>query len=359
MITLLIPTINRSDFLIRQLNYYRDVGFQGCICIGDSSDTVHTERTKRALKAFQGSLNVIYREYPHLNDAACLQQLLDFVVTPYAAFVADDDFLVPTALEQCALFLDKHCDYSAAHGMALAISLKSSGAYGQVAWARPYELPVIEAESAAQRILAHLNNYAVTLFSVHRIGSWREMYRDISLLADKTFASELLPCCLSVIKGKVKELDCLYLVRQDHAQRYLLPGKRDWIRNPNWPSLYQVFCSLLAKELAKQDRVSADKAQEIVEQAFGSYMTKLLGEQWQNHCGQGSAGTHNRLRQVARLIPGALRVWRALHSLRNTGARVEIPLAVLLNPSSSYYAEIMPIYRALTAASVEFPEETS
>ena len=114
MMTLIVPTMNRSDFLVRQLGYYRDVGFQGCICIGDSSDTVHVERTKRALKAFQGKLNIVYREYPHLNDAECLKQLLDLVVTPYAAFVADDDFLVPAALEQCARFLDNHPDYSAA-----------------------------------------------------------------------------------------------------------------------------------------------------------------------------------------------------------------------------------------------------
>ena len=56
MISLLIPTMNRSDFLIRLLRYYRALGFQGCICIGDSSDAVHVERTKKAIQELQDKL---------------------------------------------------------------------------------------------------------------------------------------------------------------------------------------------------------------------------------------------------------------------------------------------------------------
>ncbi len=352
MVSLLIPTINRSDFLIRQLTYYRDVGFQGYICIGDSSNTEHLVPTKKAIESFQGSLNIIYREYPGLNDAEVLKLLLELVVTPYAAFVADDDFLIPSALEQCALFLDSHSDYNSAHGAAISFSLKSSGPYGQVAWAGLYDLPVIEAESAAQRILAHLNNYAVTLFCLHRIESWREMYKDISLLADKTFASELLPCCQSVIQGKAKELDCLYLVRQDHSQRYFLPDKKKWVRNPKWPSMYQVFVDLLAKELAKKDDISMFKAEATIKQAFDSYMVNLLGRQWQNYCGKGNGDIQNRIRLIARTVPGVLPAWRALHWIKSDRREDTRLLARLLNPSSLYYADFLPIYRTVTGVDV-------
>lgn len=355
MITLLIPTMNRTDFLIRQLGYYRDVGFKGCICIGDSSDNVHTERTRQAL-ATLSSLNITYREYPGVNDAECLKRLLDFVTTPYAAFVADDDFLIPSAMEQCTRFLDQHGDYGSAHGLALTISLKSDGAFGKVAGARRYGLPAIEGDSARQRILAHLGDYAVTLFGVHRIESWRRMYRDIGRLADKTFASELLPCCLSVILGKVKQLDCLYLVRQDHSQRYFLPGKSDWVRKPEWPGLYQTFVGLLAEALAKQDSIAKDEAKKVVERAFGSYLTGLLGANWRSQCGQPRADALYRLRQIARRIPGAAAVWRLLLSVKSPG-RFETTPAALLDPAFPYHAEIMPIYRAMTVAP-RSPKET-
>src|SRR3989338_1261161 len=82
-VTLLIPTMNRSEFLIRLLRYYRDLDFQGFICIGDSSDTFHVERTKKVLNELQGKLNITYREYPPFSHHKCMEQLLHFVPTPY------------------------------------------------------------------------------------------------------------------------------------------------------------------------------------------------------------------------------------------------------------------------------------
>jgi hypothetical protein len=169
------------------------------------------------------------------------------------------------------------------------------------------------------------------------------MYRDVSLLTDKAFASELLPCCLSVLQGKVKELDCLYLVRQSHGQRYFLPNKYDWINSPNWLPSYQVFCDCLARELARQDRISIDKAQDVVKQAFRLYLAH-----W--------SSTSNRLREAIQAFPGAQRVWHALQSL-NLRRRDGISLAALLRPSSSYHADFMPVYRAVTAVSASAENE--
>ena len=347
MVTLLVPTMNRSGFLIRLLRYYRDLGFQGCICIGDSSNTEHVERTKTVIAELQGKVNIVYRECPRLNIAETLKHLLDFVSTPYAALVADDDFLVPAALEQCALFLDRHPDYSAAHGVGAVLNLQSSGAYGEVTWAGHYRQPVIEGENASQRLLDHLSNYSVSLFSVHRVESWRLMYRDVSLLADKAFALELLPCCLSAIQGKVKELVCFYLVRQVHEQRYLLPDVFDWLTSPDWLPSYQVFRDCLIEELVRQDGISMDEAQEVVKQALWSYLAKCLNRQWRSRYGQASAGGRTRFRQVARAIPGARRVWHTLRSLRPK-KHDEFSLPALLRPSSPYHADFMPIYRAIT-----------
>jgi len=347
MITLLIPTINRSDFLIRQLNYYKDIGFQGHICIGDSSEERHIKNTKRAIERLQDSLTITYREYPYIKDPEVVRRLLEFVVTPYAAYVADDDFLIPNAMEQCTLFLEEHSDYNSAHGAALTINLKSSGAYGQVAKAKRYPQPVIEEESARGRILNLFSDYAVPLFSVHRTESWRKMYGDILTISDRTFAGELLPCSLSVIQGKVKDLDCLYLVRQDHNQRYQLPDQYQWISNPNWIHMYHLFIDILAKELANKDGISQDKAQETIEHAFDLYMANLLGNNWRIFCGKGSTGVLDRLHQIIGMIPGVRPVWRALHS-SNLEERSEIPLWELLEASSPLYSEFAAINQALT-----------
>lgn len=353
MITILIPTMNRSDFLIRLLHYYRDLDFQGCIIIGDSSDIAHAERIKKAIKAFKGKLNIIYQEYPtNLNEAMCLHKMQDSVSTPYAVYVADDDFLVPSALEQCASFLDTHPEYSSAHGIAATLRLQASGAYWEVAWVAPYQQPVLEEESASQRLTNLLSNYLVTIFSLHRTEYRREMYRDVPLLTDRRLAAELYPCCVSVIQGKVKGVDCLYLMRQAHDQRYQLPGKKkEWVRSANFISSYPIFLDSLAKELVKQDGISMDEALKVVERASSSYLDSFV-EPLLSRYGI------PRLMQIARYIPGAPQVWRALQSL-NRRELDESLLATFLQSSSPYHADFMPIYRAVTAVSAELIEETS
>ena len=46
-VAILIPTMNRSDFLIRQLNYYANVKSQHPIYIGDASNIEHKARTEK------------------------------------------------------------------------------------------------------------------------------------------------------------------------------------------------------------------------------------------------------------------------------------------------------------------------
>jgi glycosyltransferase domain-containing protein len=352
MITLLIPTINRPDFLIRQLHYYRDIGFRGNICIGDSSEPENIQKAKETIKELRDSLNINYQECPGLSDSQCLKQLIIFVETPYVAFVADDDILIPAAMEHCMRFLEAHPDYSAAHGTSITIDLKSSGAYGRVSRVRKYRQPVLEADSASQRITEHLGNYQVTLFSVHCTETWKKMYENISLIPDRTFAGEMLPCCSTVIQGKVKELDCLYLIRQDHPQRYLLPGPDKWISNPDWLSWYQTFCDILADELAAQDGITTGKAHEIIEQGFESYIVKIAGKKWRSRIGKAENRVSLKFRQVARKIPGAYLVWHLLH-MTNTEKNAEIPLAEFFRESSPYYQDFQAVNQILIGKSEE------
>jgi glycosyltransferase domain-containing protein len=346
-VTLLIPTKNRPDFLFRLLDYYRDLNFQGYICIGDSSEPAHIERTKGAVAEFQDVLNIVYRECPYLAMANCVQQLLECVSTRYAALVPDDDFLVPTGLEECAAFLDGHQDYSAAHGVAAIVNLQSSGAHGHVAAAGCYRQPIIEDETSPDRLVNHLSNYSVSVFSVHRVESWRVMFGGSPLLSDTSFAAELLPCCLSVILGKVKQLDPLYLVRQAQDQKTFLPDLYDWITSPTWPASYLVFRDYLAEALVRQDGIGIDKARGVVKQAFWSYLAQGMTNKWQGRYTKDELGLHSRLRKNVRSIPGVRTGWHRVRSFL-PGEANKMSLPSLLRPSCPYHADFMPIYRAVT-----------
>lgn len=346
-ITIVIPTMNRSEFLIRLLHYYSDLRFQGCICIGDSSDAYHVERTKRAIKALEGKLRVSYHEHPDISYSACFNRLGLAVSTPYTVFSGDDDFLVPGRLEECIAFLENHGDYSAAHGMAIMFRLDAAGPYGKLESICRYPQRGIEADTASQRLINYFTNPFVPLFSVHRTEAWRIMCRDVGLLTDRPLADEGLPSFLSVIQGKIKELDCFYLAFQDHGERTRHPDIFDRIMTPNWASSYQVCRELLAKELARKDGISVEEAREVVKQAWWFLLAKGLARKWEARYGRSTQKSRSRLREAVRRVPGSTRAWRVVRSLFRRKEDV-VSLAALLRRSSPYHADFMPIYRAVT-----------
>lgn len=348
-VSILVPTKNRSDFVIRLLQYYNDVDYRGHIFIGDSSETFHVERTKAAIKNLRGNFEIVYREYPELNNAESIHELLTLISTKYSVILPDDDFLVPSSVGKCIEFLEGNSDYIAAHGVGILFQLKKGNdIYGPIASSGYYLQRPIEKESASQRLIDHLTHYSVTLFSVHRTAQMRLMYKQVSALSDKTFALELLPCCLSVIFGKTKQLDCLSLVRQVHAQRYLLPDVYDWITNENWSLAFRYFESCLVTAISHQDKIGLDDIRQVVKQAFWSYLAQSMFRSWQ----QKYALSHvNILHNAAKNIPRLDSFWQ---KIRATLRVSEMSLASLLNPSSPYYADFLPVYRVVTTPPRKF-----
>lgn len=358
MLTLFIPTKNRSEFLIRLLHYYRALEFRGTICIGDASDAWHAERIINTIRSMGGKLRVEYQGYPGLIYRACFKKLVESVSTPYAAFIMDDDFLVPQSLEQCVRFLENHSDYNAAHGIGSMFGLDCRGPYGRLKWVGHYPLRAIEAETACQRLFDYLTNPFVTVFSVQRTETWRAMCRDVILQADWSFADELLPCCLSVIHGKVKQLICFYLAFQDHDQRVPRRDLFDTVVRPAWSSSYQIFRDCLAEELVRKDGISVEGARAAVKQAYWLRLARGLTEKWEQRYASRTGDSGSWLRKSARRIPGLTRVWRATRSWTRRNED-EISLPALLRPSSRYHTEFMPIYQAVTHPPTDLQESTA
>ena len=346
-VTLLIPTKDRSDFLIRLLNYYLALKFQGFLYIGDSSVGEHARKTQEVIKSLEGRLNILYREYPDLNDAMCRGELLKLVNTKYAAYVADDDFLVPASLRKCAEFLDANSNYSTAHGVAAVIDLETSGAYGRVASASHYRQPVIESETASQRLLDYLSNYSVNMFSLQRVEYWKEIYKYVSTTPDIPFAGELMPSCLSVIQGKVKELDCFYLARQAHDRRYLNPTVFQWIATTDWLPSYRRFIESLSQEIVKQDGISEGQAVDIVEKAFVAHLTRVILIRSGGGYVEKKVSLKAQIKIKVGIIPGSKLMWRKINSFL-PGKTNGLTLDSMRRDSSHYHDDFMPVHFAMT-----------
>lgn len=346
MLTIAVATKDRSDFLTRFLDYYASTNYSHWICIGDSSDSFHIEKTEKAIRRVENKLKVIYHKYPGFNHCACIKKLIELTSTPYLVLGTDDDFLVPEALEQCVQFLDGNSEYSAAHGAGALFTLKTDGPYGRLDKVGKYRQPILIEDTASNRLLSHLAEYSVTLFSVHHTDTWKAMYKDVLSVGDRAFSGELLPCCLSVIYGKVKQLDSFYLARQSHNRRYSLPDIYDWISAPDWNSSYQVFCNCLAEGLVRVDRIDLKEAKEIVKQAFWAYLGQVITGQFQDRYEKDVFGRKS-IKTTLKRIPGMKEIILPMRSWMES-FNPDISLPSLLNSSHRYHKDFMPIYGLLT-----------
>lgn len=352
MFTLLIPTKNRSEFLNRALNYYANNNFKHLIFIGDSSNSIHADRITKTIKELQERLNIKYQWYPpevnsafHGDFAKCFNQMINVVDTPYAAYIGDDDFLVPKSIEKCIDFLDKNEGYIGAHGVGAVIyveqdreNLKING--------NNYRLPPREEETASKRLINHMSNLSNVLFSVYRTHVLQGMFENTELV-DISFGGDLLPGCLAVIKGKIKKINHFYVAHMTHKnQNKFYSDIYDWLTSPNWFPSYQMFYKILSDELVKKDAIGLGEAHLIVKRAFWSYLNYKFNSHFRN-C-YGTIGNAVTSRQKIKRIPGIKGMWNVVKKIRyKIFPSNEVNMHTLLNSRSPYHRDFMPIYRAV------------
>jgi glycosyltransferase domain-containing protein len=344
MLTILIVTKNRTDFLKRLLNYYVVRNCKYSIAVADSSNRENAKQAEAVVGAVGDKIRVSYAKYDeNLNHAACIQKLSETVRTPYITQCPDDDFLVPEGLEKSIDFLNSNPEYSAAHGIGIVLTLKTDGPYGQIDRIGKYRQPALLETTASARIMEHLSRYSVALFSVHRADIWRQMYKNVHLIKDESFRGELLPACLSVIYGKMKEIDSFYLVRQVHNRRHTLVSSYLWGDTPEWASSYQTFVESLANELAKIDKVGIEKAREIIRMAFSAYLSDVSRVPGQK------AINREKLKAALKKVPLFNKIILAVRDKIRTLGGNDYSLPALLNPTHKYHDDFMPVYNLITS----------
>ena len=375
-VAILIPTMNRPEFLIRSLRYYASVKSPHPVYIGDSSNAEHQERIENVIQELQSQIKLYYYRWPGLNDRQTIADLGKEVKEPYCAFIGDDDFFVPESLSKCVQYLEENPEYRTAQGKAVLFSLEKPGPFGAMDGFGPYwSNNEAEERTGVKRILEFGQNYWVPQFSVHRRHEFLEDSMDYGNIKDKSFG-ELLHSYTFIIKGKSKFIDCLYLFRQGHDARYVTPDIFDWITGPDWQPSFRLFMKSLTSALMETDRISESVAHEAVKQAFWAYLANGILRKYQGKYGQtssskqnakinGNINTQESLRELVKKIPGTR---QATALLRNTKTSIgkhfvsrnkedllarqaekgKLTLPALLHSSSPYHDEFMPVYEVIT-----------
>jgi glycosyltransferase domain-containing protein len=348
-ITILTPTMNRSAFIHRALRYYSQVRFGGTILIGDSSNEQERRAVESAIAAHSGKLRIEFHSFPNppfINDALCLREMIERASTPYLVYAGDDDLLVPRTLAQCVDFLETHSDFSAAHGVYIAFKLKHVGATGAMAETHHAPNHVLLSDSARDRWVGYMQYALSTQYYVHRKETWQLMYADLPNVPLRYLGTEVLPCSMSAISGKIIEIDALSTLFQINPERlfgWTTHSMYTMTLDPNWANSVRGLRSAIAREIAKRDNLAVEEAENFFDGEWWRHMLVML----QAHYDSRGYEPNNPFVAFKRRYPAVVKAWNAARRIR-AGRYRNCSLKKLLQTSHVYHADFKAAYDVIT-----------
>lgn len=350
MLTLVIPTKNRSFYIRKLLRYYAESGLKYPVFIGDSSDPEEFEKNEVCVKEYGKRIEIAHFFSPHSaslgpgeGTIACMNDLLKKVKAPYAVFNADDDFFVPSTLGKCVDFLETNPGYSAVSGRALLVDIDVSKFPREfVKGVGPYCQISAEADSASNRLNANVLRKNGTLqFAVKRTKDMRTDWQCVKELKLDNYFEELLTISLCSIRGKFKALDCLYMVRRAHKRMISVNTVNsrdafDWMCGPRFSGQCDALMRQVSLRLAEADGIGIPRANELVKEVLWRHLNSIFSRRWEKLAKQKRA-----LGILKSLIKNMLVLYRPLRKIHSTFLDLQIP----------HKSEFTPIYKIITGSS--------
>ena len=269
-VTLVIPTYKRYPHLLRLLKFIYSFKTNIKILILDATPkNPINEELIRLLNKTQ----VQWIKYD--DDVTYWERVADgskIINTDYAVICADDDFIIPTAISQCAFFLKEHPEYSSANGFYFAHPNFNTYKKYDFAISKLYKgKKSAEHKTAVARVNAYFSGQVSSpqLYSVYRAKTFKFIWDETIKYVSDWGLAEIFPTSLSYILGKSKNLPIFYASRE--------PNESAWFDK----KLYNNFFSKekvekciqgLATHLSKVDNIENKKSIKILQKNFNEYL---------------------------------------------------------------------------------------
>jgi len=222
-ISIVIPTYNRSQYLNRSLDYWKN--FDINLYVVDSSEIYSKPESN----------SVTYFHTPHLNFAEKIFYILEKITTPYVALCADDDFISKSGLLSSIDYLETHKDFSSAQGRMIGFYLNNDNS---VEYYPTYISRMnfkVDHPDALSRIKRAMSEYMHIFYAVHRTESLKESF-NVSKEFFNPRGWELDVSMIASLYGKHITLPCFYLARDSQTGSPLAPLSpiiENWMQDPN------------------------------------------------------------------------------------------------------------------------------
>jgi glycosyltransferase domain-containing protein len=280
LLTVVIPSYGRQDFLLRQCIYWHGSG--AIVIIVDGSPKPLLENIQHKLNCLG---DIIYVHSPtSLMDR--FNQAAKLVHTRYTVMSGDDEFLLFSGLRSAIHLLENNHDLVACIGQSLHFYLSDNGAkcsYGKGYNTYRYE---IKQDHVKDRLNSSMKNYnGATCYAVTNSSIWCKSWGNIQSFSS-AYICELEHSLVTYIWGKLGSVDDVYWMRSSEnpptstADNNRSLSTKEWWTSNKFRTEQANFITKLADELISAQNINSANARAIVSNAFDvfiqdTYNTKI------------------------------------------------------------------------------------
>jgi glycosyltransferase domain-containing protein len=172
------------------------------------------------LRSIGNNIIYLHKPIPLLDRFA---SIVEVIKTEFVAFMADDDFFIPSAMKSCILQLEKYPDLVSCSGRSLEKVLSSDLVVHQSAIRACQsiksnsELGAVDLEDPIERMVSHMNPYCPsTFYGVCRSWAWKPT---VQLMSTQHYSSGLVAEHIFELSmsfyGKIKVIEELMWLRSN------------------------------------------------------------------------------------------------------------------------------------------------
>jgi glycosyltransferase domain-containing protein len=297
--TIIVPTYRRSHFLARMIGGLDQLDFGGQLFLSDSSERREFGITNDLIQNLAPSYHVEHISVPKspgmplalsLNQAIAVAATM--VETKYVTMTCDDDIPIPITLEKASIVMDKDKDVGGVLGDHVFFWLNDqlnkkdyvNGVVPDTGMLHP-TFENLEA-TATNRLFHFIRYFCNTMYLMTRADQYIECVPpDAYKINFPHFSAEYLWMFTPVLKGKIRLINGLQVVRQRHdsnlRDRILDDTDRsitEAILRPHWQYDANLFVNHIARFISNVDGLAFNDALAVAKQGFARIVGgRLLG----------------------------------------------------------------------------------
>ena len=341
MITIIIPTINRPEFIIRYIDYLQLSNFDGELLIGDSSDILEFNITSQHIKDNSFSFQIIHHSYPKKMHYEVIRELIPLISMPFCLYMCDDDFIIVETLNKAINFLTKNLDYSAVGGRGIMCYTSYNDNCFKINYLHKIDFNNILENTSIERLHNLIySKHNVIAYSISRTKDFILRWPVSNLFDEKALAIELMPCFAIPIQGKLLTLNDLFVIRTNHDKRIMLPSQFNIILDPKWNLAYKFTIEYLTNITlnSSQKKINYDYAYKSINHLISVYYLRQLRNSYFKSTVKNPIYIYKFLNKISNLIIYKIKVF----------LKKEISLKSIQNKNSRDYKNFKNVYNILT-----------